>query len=97
MLDGLDDDLAGHCCITVKGVLASGKVGGRPSGALENRNNQAFEGLLRGFWAGRWTSLGAANAQCNSAVRRATRVQSTGERWQRFARSDTGRLVRNSS
>ncbi len=42
--------------------------------------NRAFEGLPRGFWADRWTSLGGANAQCNSAVRRATRVQSTGER-----------------
>jgi hypothetical protein len=43
MLDGLDDDLAGHCCITVKGVLASGKVEGRPSGALENRNKPGIQ------------------------------------------------------
>jgi Trk-type K+ transport system membrane component len=34
---------------------------------LENRNNRAFEGLLRGFWAGRWISSGGPNAQCNSA------------------------------
>jgi hypothetical protein len=29
-----------------------------PSCALRTVTNRAFEGLLRGFWAGRWTSSG---------------------------------------
>jgi hypothetical protein len=49
-------------------VPQSGDAG--PSDTLENRNNRAFECLLRGFWAVEWITSGDPNAQCNSAERR---------------------------
>jgi hypothetical protein len=37
-----------------------------PLGTLETVTNGTSEDLLCGFWAGRWTSSGGPNAQCNS-------------------------------
>jgi hypothetical protein len=46
-------------CIKAKGVLTSHQSGeAGPSSAVENRNNQAFKRLLRGFWASKRARLG---------------------------------------
>jgi hypothetical protein len=54
-----------------------------PSSALKTVTNRTFGGLLRGFWADKWISLGESNAQCNSALQLAL-----GARMDNLAKAD---------
>ena len=53
------------------------KVGTQaPQAPWRTVTNRAFEGLLRGFWAGEWITSGDPNAQCNCAL-----TSRGGRRW----------------